>query len=171
MRNDDYYMQYVVALAQANQEPFASIIVNEQSGAILAEGVNSGQADITAHSEIIAIRKVQTQYQPSRENKLLLFSTGEPCPMCAGAIVYFSLNYIPITRIIFGTNRPTLITLGWDEFNKQATFQSVISLAKCQIKYTSGIQQTATNELFQKFKTKIKREIRTPTLIVGKTFL
>lgn len=57
--------------------------------------------DATAHAEMIAITQASSTLGDWRLSNSVLFTTKEPCPMCAGAIV---LARIPI--VVYGLSDP-----------------------------------------------------------------
>ena len=86
------FMQRAIELAaQAAAEdevPIGAVIVNPESGEIIAEAYNQSQhiSDASAHAEIEAIRKACTKLGQNRLWDMDLYVTLEPCTMCAGAI-------------------------------------------------------------------------------------
>ena len=68
-------------------------------GIVIGRGRNSPIAlnDPTAHAEILALRDAATRVQNYRLEGAVLYTTLEPCVMCAGAIVAARL-----ARLVFG---------------------------------------------------------------------
>lgn len=85
------WMRRALALAreaeEAGEVPVGALVV--AGGEILGEGRNSplNLLDPTAHAEIIAIRQAALAMGNYRLGEATLYSTLEPCPMCAGALV------------------------------------------------------------------------------------
>ncbi len=80
--------------------PIGAIIVDSQSGEIIARGYNQPikAHDPTAHAEVIAMRAAAQKFENYRlKPELCLYVTLEPCTMCAGAI-----SFARIKTIIFG---------------------------------------------------------------------
>lgn len=67
-------------------QPYGAVIVKD--GRIVGRGRNrAGSAcDPTAHSEIMAIRDACATLGTSDLSGCELYASGEPCPMCAGAV-------------------------------------------------------------------------------------
>lgn len=83
-----------------NGGPFAAVIADEH-GIIHGAGTNSvvASCDSTAHAEILAIRRVQQKFgvfslAEKTASPLILYSTGEPCIMCFGAIWWSGLSKV-----------------------------------------------------------------------------
>jgi len=95
------------ALAEADsacksgEVPVGAIIVLD--GNIVARGRNAviASGDPTAHAEIIALREAAKAVGNYRLNGAVLYSTIEPCAMCAGALVHAR-----IARLVYGARDP-----------------------------------------------------------------
>jgi tRNA(adenine34) deaminase len=82
---------------RTGEVPVGAVIVKD--GKIITEGFNKCIAlnDPTAHAEIIALRKAAKKLKNYRLNDCEIYTTIEPCVMCAGALVNARIK-----RIIFG---------------------------------------------------------------------
>jgi len=118
-------MRLVVELARLNVEhksggPFAAGIFEQQSGKLLAVGVNlvaSANCSI-AHAEIVCIALAQQKlgcYDLGSENTPAyeLVTSTEPCAMCLGAIPWSGVR-----RIVCGTRDADARQIGFDEGDK-----------------------------------------------------
>lgn len=87
--------------ASNNEVPVGAIIVKDHK--IIATGYNSREKDqlITSHAELIAINKASKYLKSWRLNDCSLYTTLEPCLMCAGA-----LYQARIKELIFGAFDP-----------------------------------------------------------------
>jgi tRNA(Arg) A34 adenosine deaminase TadA len=100
----DRALRLAEAAAHAGEAPIGCVIVDEESGAIVAEGANAPiQAhDPTAHAEILALRQAGASLGNYRLRPgLTLYVTLEPCAMCAGAI-----SNARIARLVYGASDP-----------------------------------------------------------------
>lgn len=88
--------------------PFGTVIV--KNGEIIAKGHNMvvKKNDATCHGEMEAIRKASKKLNSFNLEGCELYTTGEPCPMCLGAIlwsniskVYYGCNIIDTEKIGF----------------------------------------------------------------------
>jgi tRNA(adenine34) deaminase len=72
---------------EAGEIPVACVVVVEDE--IVGQGRNSpiGLLDPTAHAEMLALRQAAIAVDNYRLTAATLYSTLEPCPMCAGALV------------------------------------------------------------------------------------
>ena len=94
--------------------PVGSIIVKD--GNIISRGRNRANSDLdlTAHAEVDAIRKVDPLLH-SQLSGSTLYSTGEPCILCAGGIVLAG-----ISRVVVGGNYHKSVGLVGDFSIEQA---------------------------------------------------
>ena len=80
-------MRAAIAMAAQNQAyPFGAVITNASSGAILARGVNKTFENPILHGEISCMNNYVAQYGNKNWPDLVLYTTGEPCPMCMAAL-------------------------------------------------------------------------------------
>ena len=95
--NKEFYMAKALELAQkaaaADEVPIGAVVVNPETGAIIAEAYNLSEhsADATAHAEILAMRAAGIARGNYRLEECVLVVTLEPCLMCTGAIVHARL--------------------------------------------------------------------------------
>lgn len=80
--------------------PIGCVIV-AGDGSELARGRNRREldGDPTAHAEIVAVRHAATLIGHWRLEGAVVYSTLEPCPMCAGALVNAR-----IARLVYGAS-------------------------------------------------------------------
>ncbi|MEM7190698.1 MAG: nucleoside deaminase [Pseudomonadota bacterium] len=85
--------------AERDEVPVGAVLVDGQSGAILARDGNRTRenADPTAHAEVLVIRAVAAERGVPRLPDCDLYVTLEPCALCAAAI-----SFARIRRVIFG---------------------------------------------------------------------
>jgi tRNA(adenine34) deaminase len=99
----DRALQLARAAAAAGEVPVGAVIIDPETGEIVAEGANapiSGH-DPTAHAEIIALRMAAAARGNYRLTGLTMYVTLEPCAMCAGAI-----SLARIGKLVFGACDP-----------------------------------------------------------------
>lgn len=102
------YMRRAIAAAKNNPDsPFGAVIVDGETDEILAEAFNEGHKNPVRHGETAAIYDLAEKHPSIEWNTLTLYTTAEPCPMCAGAILWAG-----IPRVVIGTSMETLKRLG-----------------------------------------------------------
>lgn len=103
--NDERFMRMAIQEARQGDFPFGTVIVRE--GLVLARGFNSGirDGDPTAHGEMNAIRAFLAENGPEELRGTTLYTSGEPCAMCTGAIIWCGIG-----RVVFGASIAALAT-------------------------------------------------------------
>lgn len=83
--------------------PFGAVIVKD--GKIIAKGHNRvlSTNDPTCHGEIDAIRKACKKLNTYDLKGCILYTTGEPCPMCACACLWANIEKVYYGCSIFDT--------------------------------------------------------------------
>ena len=115
MSNLDHesYMRRSIELAgNVPDLPFGAVIVDRDSGKILAEGWNKSSINPTWHGEIDVINQLVLSDPRIDGRKLVLYTTAEPCPMCQGAILWTGIE-----TVVFGTSIRSLQRLGWRQID------------------------------------------------------
>ncbi|WP_019703577.1 nucleoside deaminase [Paracidovorax oryzae] len=99
---DGRYLRQAIALADQararGNRPFGAVIVGDD-GTVLAQAWNANgeTGDCTAHAETSAIRVASPQHAREVLARATLYSSGEPCVMCAGAIFWANIG-----RVVYG---------------------------------------------------------------------
>lgn len=101
--------------------PFGVVVVRDSQ--IIGEGWNRVLAthDPTSHGEMNAIRDACMKLGHHSLEGCEIYTTGEPCPMCWGAI-----QWSRISRIYYGFSVEDAATIGFDdrEFYRQLALPS-----------------------------------------------
>ncbi len=102
---DERFMRLALAEAAKGDFPFGAIIV--RSGKVVAKGRNAGvkNNDPTAHGEIMAIRDFLRRRPSAELQGATIYTTGEPCPMCMGAILWCGFG-----RMVYAASISALAT-------------------------------------------------------------
>jgi tRNA(Arg) A34 adenosine deaminase TadA len=112
-RDEDLlYLRRAIALsarARANgRHPFAALIV-APPGEVLAAAENRAvgpDCDATGHAELEAVRAASRHHSPERLAAATLYSSAEPCAMCAGAIYWSGIG-----RVVYALSEVRLLDL------------------------------------------------------------
>lgn len=106
MNADEMYMRMALRESQAaaadGEVPVGAIIVHPRLG-LVGKAHNQVETlhDATAHAEILAITQASQAVGDWRLEECTLYVTKEPCPMCAGAIVFSRVQ-----RVVWGVGDP-----------------------------------------------------------------
>lgn len=109
MQNELLYLRRAIAMAQASRDhgrhPFAALVVSA-SGEVLAAAENRAigpDSDATGHAELEAVRAASRTHSPAQLRSATLYTSAEPCAMCAGAIYWSGVG-----RVVYGLSEKRL---------------------------------------------------------------
>ncbi len=101
MEFDEGWMRQALAAAREARErgevPIGTCIVSDNQLLAVAGNRTRTDCDPTAHAEIVALREAARQLGNYRLNGVDVYSTIEPCAMCAGALIQARVR-----RLIYG---------------------------------------------------------------------
>lgn len=109
---DIQHLRTAIEVAQAAREhgnhPFGAILVDENNEVLLqAENTVVTNRDCTGHAETNLMRLATQHYSPEKLATCILYTSTEPCAMCAGAIhwgnvrrVVYALSEVALYEII-----------------------------------------------------------------------
>ncbi|MEC4802644.1 MAG: nucleoside deaminase [Jaaginema sp. PMC 1079.18] len=145
MPTHEEYMKAALEAAKKGDLPYGAILV--KNGKIKTTAYNTAQRDNdpTAHAEINALRHqihLLGQYEPEILNGYSLYTTCEPCPMCAAACAWTG-----ISEIVFGASIADLIGAGQPQISVPC--ETITNQSFQSIKVTSSILAPECLALFQ----------------------
>jgi tRNA(adenine34) deaminase len=148
--NDEFFMKEALREAQKafekDEVPIGAVAVFKNQ--IIGRGHNQteGLKDPTAHAEIIAITAAANALSSWRLNDVEMYTTVEPCIMCAGALVLARVK-----RIIFGARD--------EKFGGCGSVFNIVNEPKLnhRVEITEGVLGTEAASLMKSFFSK-KRE-------------
>jgi len=140
---DERFMR--MALDEARQGDYAFGCVITRDGAVIAQGHNLGKTndDPTARGEMVAIRRCPADHGSASLRAATLYTSGEPCVMCMGAIVWCGIG-----RLVFAASVPQIGSL-----TNQVLITSAEVAARAKwdpIKITGGVMADEAMKLFKK---------------------
>ena len=137
--NDEYYMRQALNEAQQafdkDEVPIGAVIACQ--GRIIARAHNLTETlnDVTAHAEMQAITAAANVLGGKYLTDCTLYVTLEPCPMCAGGLLWSQ-----ISKIVYGAK---------DERKGYSMFSTHLLHPKTQIK--SGVLEEECTAILKNF--------------------
>lgn len=145
-QTDQTYMRLAINMGKHNPSaPFGAIIVDNNTGEVIAQGVNSTAASHNPilHGEMVAINDCVQKHPNVDWKHVTLYTTAEPCAMCQGAIIWAG-----IPRVVYGSSITFLKAIGWDVID--ITASALSKKAKFYRGHVDGgILTQETNQLFK----------------------
>ena len=151
--NDEFFMKEALREAQKafdrDEVPVGAVAVYRNQ--IIGRGYNQTEhlKDPTAHAEIIAITAAANALSSWRLIDVEMFTTVEPCTMCAGALVLSRVK-----RIIFGARDV--------KFGGCGSVFNIVTEKRLnhQIEITSGVMEKEAAALMKSFFKKKRNKDR-----------
>jgi len=143
MKQHEIAMREAIAMALQNPVyPFGAVITNTSNGRILARGVNKAIDNPTLHGEITCINNYVSRHGNKNWSNCVLYTTGEPCPMCMSALIWANIG-----SVVYGSSMDAIqksgidaFTLSAKEVNQASNFSQTVLLG--------GILEPECNALF-----------------------
>jgi len=142
---EEFWMRKAIEAAgrarESNEVPIGACLINKNGELLAAAGNRTiSDSDPTAHAEILVLREAARKIGNYRLTETALYTTIEPCAMCAGALVNARIE-----RLIFGAH---------DE--RFGAVESVFRLCNTgslnhQIEIVSGVLAEDCRKLMQDF--------------------
>ncbi len=136
------------------ERPFAAVLVG-YNGKLLGEACNNvvTSGDPLKHAEMNVLRNAHLRHGTGRMRNSAIYVNGEPCTMCAGAIIRYG-----ISRVVFGLPEAEL----WPYVRSNSLPVSypsapVFALARPRIKVISGLLMAYARRPFEMYAAKERR--------------
>ena len=141
----NFMLDAIEIAKQSNSDiPIGCVIV--QDGKIIAAEHNKREElqDITAHAEMLAIKKTQEILQNSRLTNCDLYVTLEPCPMCSWTILQSGIK-----NIYFGSYNT--------QYGAMKSAIDLVKLGNSKIKIYGGIEEEKCDKILKDFFERIRK--------------
>ena len=145
MNKDKEFMKLALDEArrayEENEVPIGAVLIDGSGILICGEHNRIEQLnDATAHAEILALRAASKILKRRRLSDCTLYSTVEPCAMCAGALVLCRIK-----RLVYGATD--------SKFGAAESIFNVVNnpALNHQPEVTAGVMEEDCRELMQKF--------------------
>ena len=113
--SDERHLVTAIELARRSREagnhPFGSLLVDPDGNVVLeAENTVVTGRDPTGHAELNLVRAAGSQFDSAFLQGCTLYTSTEPCAMCAGAIYWSAIG-----RVVYALSSETLQAIVSDE--------------------------------------------------------
>ena len=116
LKQHERAMRAAITMAAQNPSyPFGAVIANANNGVIVARGFNKTFENPLLHGEISTINNYVAQYGNKNWTDLILYTTGEPCPMCMSALIWTGIG-----GVVYGSSASAIKKSGIDIFSFSA---------------------------------------------------
>lgn len=147
LEDDPDVLHMRLALAEARKArdggevPVGAVILHPELG-VIGQAHNQKEMlhDATAHAEMLALGQASAALNAWRLEGSTVYTTLEPCPMCAGALIQAR-----VTRVVYGARDP-----------KAGAVESVIDvfrpgLFNHDIAWTAGVLEEECGDILTRF--------------------
>lgn len=146
---DPRWMHEAIAAARrgiaTGQSPFGTVIVRDGHRIASAHNQVWSGTDPTAHAEVNAIRAAAAQIQSIRLSGCVLYSTCEPCPMCASAIHWAKLD-----AVWYGAAISDAAAAGFHELTVPAA--ELLRRGQSPVRIAGGVLEAECRALFAEWQ-------------------
>ena len=105
MKSEDF-MRLALEEAKKGDAPYGAVIVKDNEVVAAAYNTVKQDSDPSAHAEVNVIRRLTAKLKNPSLEGYIIYTTGEPCPMCAAACVWTGLS-----EIVYGASIEDLISM------------------------------------------------------------
>ncbi|MBW4446117.1 MAG: nucleoside deaminase [Spirirestis rafaelensis WJT71-NPBG6] len=141
MKPEDF-MRLALEEAKKGDAPYGAVIVKDNEVVAAAYNTVKQDSDPSAHAEVNVIRRLTSKLKNPSLEGYTIYTTGEPCPMCATACVWTGLS-----EIVYGASIEDLISVNQSQIN--ISCDEVIAKSFRKIKVTKGVLKEECLSLFK----------------------
>ena len=146
-------MREVFAIARRarahGNRPFGALLV-AGNGAVLAAAENTqlSEGQVLAHAEMNLLHRAVTDFSPDVLAAATLYTSAEPCAMCAGAIFWSG-----VSRLVYGLSGDRLHQIsGFTPHMLVASARDVLARAGRQVEVVGPVFETEAAALFDELE-------------------
>lgn len=110
-QKDEYYLKKAIEVSRQSvingNTPFGCVLVDGEGEIILKQGnVEITEHKCTGHAETMIMEKASKKYTKEFLWNCTLYTTCEPCPMCAGAVYWGNVG-----RVVYAMTEKRLLKM------------------------------------------------------------
>ncbi|MGW8143780.1 MAG: nucleoside deaminase [Anaerolineales bacterium] len=153
LKKDSEYMRTAIEVAWKSRKngnhPFGAILVS-QAGEILLSAENTvvTEKDVTGHAELNLVRAASQVFDTDILATCSIYTSTEPCPMCAGAIYWGNVR-----RIVYGLSQTRFYKLVGDNNEEEIDLpcRSVFTKGRKIIKVIGPLIEEEASQVHKDF--------------------
>ena len=154
LKPDARFMKMAIDVATKSRElgDYAVGAVIVRNGEVIAKGLNRIKLDKDAilHAEMVAIHEASKKLDSRFLQDCVLYTTHEPCPMCASAAIWARMK-----GIVFGASLHDMIhyaqkngTRDWTWRTIDITTEEIVNKGNPKIELVKEFMRKECNQLF-----------------------
>ncbi len=146
---DVQFLRLAIRLAEeareAGEDPFGAVLVCDKTVIYQGRDRCIENSDPTAHAEMSVIREYCQQARVFSLESCTLYTSTEPCPMCAGAI-----HWARIARVVFSVSQASLQTMSGGKPKPSA--ESIINMGRKNVEVTGPMLEDDGLAVFEGYE-------------------
>lgn len=141
------FMSEAIQEAKKGNILYGAVLVENKTNKIVARAFNTVKrdSDVSAHAELNLIRDFCKQNKILNLENYTLFTTCEPCPMCATTAVWAK-----VSKIVFGLSIKDLIEKGQPQID--ISCKEIIEKSSVKIEVVEGILKEEMDKWYKELK-------------------
>ena len=143
MIDHDRFISRAIALANHAMEkgnhPFGALLVHEGKVILEAENTVLSENDVTRHAELNLVSHASHQIAPEILQQCILYTSTEPCAMCAGAIYWAGIR-----TVVFGGSAQALAQIAGPGIDLSG--HEIFASCHQEVEIVGPVQEELANE-------------------------
>ena len=133
---------------QRGEQPFGSVVVRDGEVVGRAFNVVNSTGDPTAHAEVMAVRNTAANLKTPNLKGGTLYTSCDPCPMCAGATLYAGIDTLVIGARFDALKRSSGNRYDLKEYNAER----LVEMTGLKLEVIGGVLQKEAEAVFLEYK-------------------
>jgi tRNA(adenine34) deaminase len=131
---------------RAGERPFGSVVVRENQIVARAYSIVESSRDPTAHAEIQAVRAATAHLKTPSLTGCTLYTSCDPCPMCAGAMFNSQID-----RLVIAASSQALTRLS-GRLPRSYSVEGLSKQMNIELEVIRGILQDEAEKVLAEYK-------------------
>lgn len=125
------------------QAPYGCIITKDNQIVAAAHNQVGLRQDATAHAEMLAIQEAQAILGSTQLTGCTMYTTAEPCPMCAGAVLWSEVD-----SVVYGVSIQDIVEAGGKQI--AMNLQDIVNQSPRDLQVIGGVMRDELIVLYQR---------------------